>query len=329
MDQRFLYYLYTQPTVPDMIASYSRELLRSPNPLDQLKAKRLLQYWALLTDKVFFEERMKNFFTAFYKEAGNQFSNVTFEIFGRVKGLISSMNKMEEIEETTINKLKSEFINQSKEANPSEKDLEKFLLDYNFKQNPFDKIRDFFAFRIILEDEGHGDMLEEMYDFANFTMQFFEQNQFELLPATPLRQTGKLNVQSDLIFIPKKSLILPEYKKKVKDYAASPKSDGYQSVQFVITDLFTQRKFECQIRTRSMDIIARTLADHNAHKANRYGKQQKEVAELVDYSKVKVKGFRYFEYVENGEEKVFISDHAGITEPIPVTMADHHFNPVF
>lgn len=321
MDQRFLKYLYTQSTVPDMIKGYSTELLMSDSPLDQLKARRLLQYWSLLSDSFFFENRMKPFFSDFYTEADKKFPNVSFEVFGRVKGLISSLNKIDEVEDSTIAQLQEEFAEQK-----SVDSFEGFLASYKFKDNPFDRVRDFFAFRIIIEDEGHGDMLTELYEFANFVLKYFESNQFEILPATPLRQTGKLTAKSDLVFVPKKSLILPEYQKRVKDYAATPKVFGYQSVQFVIYDLFTQCRFECQIRTRSMDIIARTIAPHDEHKANRYGKQQQEIKALVDYSRVKVKGFRYFEYTVDGEKKVFISDHAGITEPIPVTVADHHYS---
>ena len=323
LDKRFLPYLYSEHSVPDMIKRYSTELLGSNNPLDQLKAKRLLQYWSLLSDSFFFEQRMKPFFSDFYKEADKQFPNVSFEVFGRVKGLISSLNKIDEVEESTIAQLQAEFAEQK-----STGDFQDFLANYKFKENPFDRVRDFFAFRIIIEDEGHGDMLDEMYEFANFVLEYFEKNQFEILPATPLRQIGKLTAKSDLVFVPRKSLILSKYKKKVKDYAATPKVFGYQSVQFVIHDLFVQCKFECQIRTRSMDIIARTIAPHDEHKALRYGKQQKEVEELVDYSKVNVKGFRYFEYTVDGEKKVFINDLAGITEPIPVTVASHKYSSI-
>jgi len=304
-----------------MIRGYSTELLKTGNSLEQLKAKRLLQYWSLLSDNFFFEQRMKPFFSVFYPEADKNFPNISFEVFGRVKGLISSLNKLEEVEASVIQQLQIEFAEQSFYTT-----FEDFLENYRFKENPFDRVRDFFAFRVIIEDEGHGDMLEEMYEFSNFVLKYFSNNQFEILNASPLRETGKMTAKSNLIFIPKKSLILPEYKKKVKDYAANPKTFGYQSVQFVIYDLLTQCRFECQVRTRSMDIIARTISPHDKHKAKRYGKQQQEAISLIDYSKVNVKGFRYFEYEVDGEKKVFISDHAGITEPIPVTVANHHYS---
>ncbi|MBR1540621.1 MAG: hypothetical protein IJ629_05645 [Clostridia bacterium] len=352
MDKYFYHYLYTEKNVPDMLDGYCAPMLRSFNPLIRMKARRLLNYWALLTDKAFFDKRIQQVFFKLYKEIDNNFPDLTYELSGRIKGLISTLNKVEEIEDAVMNDIRAEFIesclNELKPKTDAEKEqcvqtltialeaeghnstkekFAEFFEHYHFEENPFNRIRDFFAFRIVLEDRGTGDLIDELYKIANLTIEFFNSNTFEVCKSYPLIQTGELVFNSPIIHIPPKSGIKPEYKNLVKDYVICPKKDGYQSIHFVVYDPYTERYFEVQIRTRSMDMISETLANHDIYKKSKYGKRLKEVEEKIDYSQINVKGFRYFQYADpiTGEKKEYISDRAGITQAIPIKLEFEHF----
>ena len=352
MDKDFYQYLYSSKNVQDMISDYCAPLLRSSNPITRMKAKRLLNYRALLKDKAFFDERIQQVFSKLYKEIDKNFPEITYELAGRIKGLVSTLNKVEEIEDSIMYNITVEFIEQyinqkspfsdeeanlyrkmlwqslnEEENNDVKKDFLNFVNAYNLSENPFLRIRDFFAFRIILEDKGNGDLLNELYQIANLVIEFFNNNTFEVVESYPVIQTGKLEVESPLIHIPEKSGINPEYQSLVKDYVICPKKDGYQSIHFVVYDPYTERYFEVQIRTRSMDLIAETLANHDIYKKSKYGSKLQEIEEKIDYSKIKVKGFRFYQYSNpiTGELKEIISDRAGITEAIPIKLEFEHF----
>jgi hypothetical protein len=338
-----------------MLDAYCAPMLKAENPLLRMKAKRLLNYWALLTDKTFFNKRIQTAFFQLYKEIDDHFPELTFELSGRIKGLISTLNKVEEIETRVMQEIKDEFIDEfideesrKQELTNGEKDVfrqsiiaklsakkyneikgrfAEYFLNYNFKNNPFNRMKDFFAFRIILEDDGNGDKIKELYQVVNLAIEFFNNNTFEVCPSCPVIQTGPLLVNSPIIYIPTHSGIKEQYAKLVKDYVIRPKKDGYQSVHFAVFDPYTERFFEVQVRTRSMDIISSTISNHDTYKKIRYGKIQQEVEETIDYSRIHVKGFRYFKYTDpiTCEEKEFISDRAGITEAIPIKLEFEHF----
>lgn len=352
MDKKFFHYLYTKNTVPDILDGYCAPMLKAANPLLRMKAKRLLKYWGLLTDKAFFDKRIQKVFYKLYKEIDGSFPELTYELSGRIKALISALNKMDEIEEEVMNTIRLEFINHnfiiekmteeekerymavlleelnSERHNQTKAEFSDFFMGYDFNgKNPFSRIRDFFAFRIILEDDGKGDLIGELYEITNLMIEFFNKNTFEVKHSYPLRQTGKLDIDSHLIYIPEKSGLKEEYKNLVKDYVICPKKDGYQSIHFIVFDPYTERHFEVQVRTRSMDIIADTLANHDFYKMKRYGKQQQSVEEQIDFSRIHVKGFRYFKYTNpvDGSEKEYISDRAGIIRSIPIKLEFEHF----
>jgi len=352
MDKDFYHFLYTKKSVPDMIDGYCAPMLTDKNPLTRLKARRLLKYWAVLMDKAFFDKRIQNVFFKLYQEIDKNFPELTYELSGRIKGLISTLNKMEEIEDAVMYDIRGEFADsclqgmsfpspaeakqyresifkalRKEEPNEIQERFNDFLSNYTFAENPFNRIRDFFAFRIILEDNGNGDYIEELYLMANLMIEFFNHNTFEVVKSYPLIQTGNLEADSPLIHLPAKSGLNPAYQSLVKDYVICPKKDGYQSIHFVVYDPYTERFFEVQIRTRSMDIIADTLANHDIYKENKYGQWQKEVHDNIDYSQIHVKGFRYYRYADplTGEMKEYISDRAGITQAIPIKLEFEHF----
>lgn len=352
MDKDFYHFLYTKKSVPDMIDGYCAPMLTSQNPLKRLKARRLLKYWGLLMDKAFFDKRLQTVFFKLYQEIDKNFPKLTYELSGRIKALISTLNKIEELEDAVMYDIRNEFVEaclrempsqspaiteearqsilktlNSEKPNEFQERFEKFLFSYEFAENPFNRVRDFFAFRIILEDKGEGDFIEELYLIANLMIEFFNSNTFEVVKSYPVIQTGDLEANSPIIHIPTKSGLNPAYQSLVKDYVICPKKDGYQSLHFVVYDPYTERFFEVQIRTRSMDIIAETLANHDIYKENKYGQWQKEVRDNIDYSKIDVRGFRYYQYADplTGKPKEFISDRAGITQAIPIKLEFEHF----
>ena len=352
MDKNFYHSLYSNETVPDIIESYCDCLLKSDNPIVRLKAERLSNYWGLLTDKAFFEKRIPKIFYKMKKEVFGLYPNLTYELIGRIKDLISTFNKASVIEENAINSIKYEFAyNLLKEKNLSDEKLEKaimemikelnskthsplkesfskFITEYKPEKNPFDRMRDFFAFRVIIEDAEGENLIDELYKVTNTLMDFFNyKTSFVIVRSHPLVQTGELQIDKNLIQIPPTSKIKEIYKDYVKDYVFSPKIDGYQSIHFLVHDPYTERYIEIQLRTRSMDIIAETLANHYKYKKSKYGKQISEIGEKIQYEKIKVKGFRYFKFTdpETGKTAEYISDKAGITKPIPVRLEYDNF----
>lgn len=355
MDKNFCYYLYTQKNVPDVLDKWCAPMLSDASALTRLKAKRLLKYWGLLTDKAFFDKRIQFVFNGLYDELNKNFPDLIYEFSGRIKGLLSTVNKLDEIEDYTISKLKNEFINNKFKAtngtildqeaffeecnkqlsdsgnNELKNEFQSFLMNYRFESNPFDRVRDFFAFRLVIEDSGEEFYINTLYKVANFIIDFFKKSTFEVIESSPLIQTGPLSVNSELLFVPKETGLNKEYIPLCKDYVLHPKKDGYQSIHFVVYDPYSDRYFEVQLRTRSMDIIAETLANHEYYKNERYSKQKDETAEMLDLSQIHMKGFRYFKYTDphTGEEKVYISDRAGITQAIPIRLEFEHFLTMF
>lgn len=332
MDAKFIWCLYHSKSVPEALDMYCRPMLNDTNVLKRLKAKRLLKYWGILTDYAFFDTRIATLFKELDEELKKEFPDLSYELLGRIKALISAMNKLDEIEETITEELKEKFIKNlattdSKviEEMVNSKEFEDFINAQHFEaegKDPFSRVKDFFAFRIIIEDSDDSDHNQEAFDVANFLIKFLNNNSFQVVRSVPLLNTGQLRVSSPLIRVPEETGLKPENVNLCKDYITYPKSDGYQSLHLIVYDPYTDRYFEIQIRTRSMDIISETLANHDTYKQERYGKQRNATAESLDYSKITIDGFRYFKYKvpATGEEKEYISDKAGVIKSIPLKL---------
>lgn len=348
MESNFFHLLYTESNVPDLLDKYCAPLLYSSNPLTREKAKRLLKYWGLLTDTAFINKRMLTLFTELEKALEREFPDVSYELSARIKALLSALNKLNEIEEHTLKEFMATFIRKKffgtklnctedskfiqdkineincTEDAPLKKEFLKFLRRQNVKKNnPFNRVKDFFAVRIILEDDCTITGVDALYKMTNFILDFIVENStFELVPSDPLIQIGTVSTESPLIVVPEKSGLKEKYVKFCKDYVFKPKKDGYQSIHFVIYDPYTDRYCEIQIRTRSMHIISETLANHDQYKKIRYGDQQAAMGEVLDLSKINMMGFRYFKYQDpyTGKEKEYISDTAGVIKSIPIRL---------
>jgi hypothetical protein len=155
-------------------------------------------------------------------------------------------------------------------------------------EDPLKRLKDFMAFRIILLDKNPKELVPMLYEIADVIIEFFKIKGFEAVVAENPKGTGKFNNKlHQNVYVPKASMISEKNKDFVKDYVASPKENGYQSLHIVFYDPITKRSFEVQIRTFSMHVSAETGdADHMSYKENNYG-----TMEDIDYSKINIRGF--------------------------------------
>lgn len=331
MDEKFIKCLYQSKSVPEALDMYCRPMLNDSNVLKRLKVQCLLQYWAILMDYTFFETRIYKLFRDSNQEIKKVFPDISYELLGRLKSLISTINKVDEIYDRTFEEFQKKFMEKIKVLDSQiyegiigiDKEFEKFLNEQNLeKSNPFNRIKDFFAFRIVISDSDGEDHNQEAYDIANFLIDFLRDNSFQVVESASLLNTGELKVKSPLIKVPKKTGLKLKNVKFCKDYIFHPKSDGYQGLHIVVYDPYTARFFEIQIRTESMDIIAETFAAHSTYKEEKYGEQRQATAKSLDYSKITIDDFRYLKYQDpvTGEEKEYIRDRAGVIEPIPLKL---------
>lgn len=184
---------------------------------------------------------------------------------------------------------------------------------YMINGKPLDKVYDLLGFRVILQT-GKKDTIESInlcYELANELIEFFAFNRHcTFMEAEPIK---KHPIKSKDIIIPAKSGILDGFENNVKDYIYSPKSEEYQSLHLVI-QMLNGFKFEVQIRTFAMDLIAEHgKANHDGHKKRKYvdGQDLSYMEDIlsIDYSKVNIPGFAV---AQDGS----IHDLVGLTKSI-------------
>lgn len=151
---------------------------------------------------------------------------------------------------------------------------------------------------------------------------------FELVEADQCYDTGK--TKSDIV-IPNKSGILDCFKYGVKDYAYTPKENGYQSVHFVLhidstSAIFPGLYIEFQVRTSTMHAIAEDKnsdAFHKNHKDDSSlvpvdDKEEKvsldDIIKFDDWSKINLIG--YDNHLVGDNKNRFEDDSVGIRHAI-------------
>lgn len=331
MEETLFQKLYENKQVTDALQAYCEPMLKSSNPIEREIASQLAKYWGLLSNKAFIHKRILPLFATIINELLSRYPELSIDASARIKSLISTFNKLNELKDKSIAELQESFLKENfpEECNldllkepATKKEFEKYL---NSQEIQFKRIKDLFAMRFIIEDVPNSDGsakvegIATLYEVTNFILDFIQKSPFKLLESDKLLDTaGTVSFNSKLIVVPECSGLKPEYQKYCKDYIVHPKADGYQSVHFVILDPFTGYMAEIQIRTRSMEMIANTVANHDHYKRERYGKQQSRTESVLDLSKISIDGFRYMEYKDSitSENKEFISDKAGIIEPI-------------
>lgn len=297
MYRDFIPYLYSEHSVPEIIKSYATPLLISQNPLERHRATCLLNYLSTISDREFLLQ-LQELFNKLNIEIRRRYPQVPFSFSGRIKSLFSVIYKLEKLENAAIESGKSWEI-----------------------ENPFARIHDFFAFRLILEDVTPAELIVELYKIANFLIDYFVESGFELFQCDPLIGTGTISQNDPRIYVPKESFLKSIYVPYVKDYVVNPKKEGYQSLHIVFREPFSQRLFEVQIRTRSMELIADTVAAHSQYKEQEYGKPLNIESE-IEFSKIHIRGFRVIQYMkeENGVMTIItkIHDQTGLKNPIDI-----------
>lgn len=345
MENYFFQLLYEKKHVTDALQEYCEPMLKSSNPIEREIASQLAKYWGLLTNKVFIHKRILPLFATIIDKLLTRYPELSIDASARIKALISAFNKLNELKDASIKELQKSFLKKkfpdeckspqalSKKValidgfdEPKTK-LQKEFKEFLYSQKEikdFKRVKDFFAMRFIIEDvpadDGSATIegVNTLYEVTNFILDFIQKSPFKLLESDKLIETGKISFNSNLIVVPECSGLKPEYQKYCKDYVAHPKSDGYQSIHFVIVDPFTGYMAEIQIRTRSMEMVANTFANHEHYKNSRYEKWQNKTQSELDLSRITIEGFRYMRYPDptTGEFKDYISDKAGIIEPI-------------
>lgn len=155
------------------------------------------------------------------------------------------------------------------------------------------KINDLLGFRIVLKTDcpDSEETIKQCYSVLNETISFFALKMGCMLIEAEPRSGNEISKEEAKelgIVIPTKNLILDGFENNVKDYVAHPKTNGYQSLHFLVstpTDLI----FEVQVRSTHMDILAEYgSGEHDKYKASKY-----ESTDLgdIDFSQINMPGF--------------------------------------
>lgn len=168
-----------------------------------------------------------------------------------------------------------------------------------------EEIRDFLGIRVVIMS-GLVDTPESIkicYEVMNEILTYLVVEKDNTLATLSVDQTER---SFEGIYIPEKSMIMPEYSTNVKDYVRWIKDTKYQSLHAAPTNS-DKRTIEIQVRTEAMDIRAEfdKLTNHENHDKIRY-----EGIEIpVVLSRVHIKGFYY-----NADGKIY--DKIGLVESI-------------
>lgn len=185
--------------------------------------------------------------------------------------------------------------------------------------DPF-SINDELGVRVIVGSNPHDNeaSIKEVYDLANNVISFFVLKKgYVLVMPSPQNSLGFDPDKFPQLFVPKESLILPEYQLYVKDYFAQPKKRGYQALHIVLMNP-QGLTVEIQVRSFASHYHAEFVATHQMHKDERYTNHpdltdaEKEKLEVVNvhYDPEKVKLGSY--YSKDGNTL----DFTGLSEPI-------------
>lgn len=129
-------------------------------------------------------------------------------------------------------------------------------LDKNYPD--LDRVRDEFAFRIIISDKvvGPETGVKFCYIATKFLIDFFLDKRFIIVQISVKQDDDIPESILENLYIPKIVEIPEAYFPFFKDYMSQPKANGYQGVHVLVRDSKTGRYFEFQIRTSSMHKLA-------------------------------------------------------------------------
>ena len=279
-------YLYSEKFIPDVISRYVEEL-SSGNLSDIMHANKLRVYRKMIFDDNYLQETQKFF----------------DKCFALVKDKYSILRSDGQTIGCSIDGRRKGLIQSE----------EKIRL-YQKKGLSLNLIRDFFAFRFVLYGN-FANLQEYCYKVTEDVIDLAIREGFTICEALPL--VGSVPTESA-------QNIYPEFKYSpyTKDYIRFPKENGYQSLHFVLVDLYG-RHLEIQVRTDSMHLLAEKNArqSHSTYKDNRY---QLRLIDAIDRERISIVGYKCLpkrvQIIEFLEDKIDSEDLAQISH----LMADNH-----
>lgn len=237
----------------------------------------------------------------YYEDELAKYGNVIFDLYANKLGqfrMMAQPKKLRELEREfheLKNKLK--VICKDHNINIVLSRRQKDFLGLNAKIRrslrrniSLERVQDFLGFRLIILS-GEKDTLESVklcYELLEKIISYFVTERNCLLTeAEPVVDTGFVPSENPEIVVPEHSLVIPAFRENVKDYIATPKKKGYQSLHCVLkkADGFM---FELQVRTLAMDICAEYgKAAHWKYKEEEYEGEGIE----IDLTKIHLPGF--------------------------------------
>lgn len=282
----FIPYLYSGSDIQDIIRELSTALSLSGDAEKRARAEKLDLYSDLITDMGYLRT-IRDWMNEFYDLVDRRYPELLFSLEGRRKALVSFYKKMLFLQEKNLSK------------DPKKREAK-----------PLDRLKDLFAFRIILFDQEPDEMINLLYQVADLIIDFFVMKGFEAISASEAKGTGNFNpVEHPEVVVPEKSMISEKNRNFVKDYVIEPKDNGYQSLHIVFYDKMTRHYFEIQLRTFSMHVHAESSdeANHELYKNSTYGT---DAEEKIEYSRIHIRGFAA---TKNG-----YIDNAGLLDSLPI-----------
>ncbi len=233
-------YLYEGDTVLKILYRYTNDLkaeaMKKHNPIDMVHCNFLLQLSTLLEHNDFLDDQAERM-TEFYRYLEDKYPNLAFTQRGRIKSLIRSEEK--------FNGYVTSFIYHYYHDNghfPSTAEIREHLSCF----------RDLIAYRIVIsvprchlnsEEEREEVERKYLYEIANALPDFLEARGF-----TPeLAERGVAGEDS---------LLTEHVRPFYRDFVATSRDFGYQSLHITFFDNSARCFVEVQLRTKTMDDYA-------------------------------------------------------------------------
>ncbi len=252
-------YLYCGDTVLKILHSYSRDLkesaVRSHNQVDLEHVNYLLKITELLEHNDFLTSQSQRL-REFYKYMADQYPFLAFTYKGRIKSLFRAEEKFN----GNVVTFTQDYY-RKKGTLPPMPILLAYLQSYH----------DLIAYRIVLDmprchlkagEDQEEVNLRYLYEIAEILPSFLEERGF-----SPALSRMAEEAQSS-------SRLSDNVRFFYKDYIASPKPDGYQSLHINLYDNIARCSIEVQLRTKKMDDHAEIGAANHEYYEEQQGDER-------------------------------------------------------
>ncbi len=251
---KFLEFLYNSPNLKTALENYAENLRNDENNILNLShANKIDEYINIVFNRDL-SRFCKEEFSFLSDAIDEEYPDIFFQFTGRRKSTLSFESKIQKL----LKECKS-----------------------------LDLLRDILAFRILILTNDPQKSTKQCYDVANLVIKFFTKRGFTICDADPIKDTTSFDNSKHNIYVPESSGIDLNFTKSVKDYVATPKENGYQSIHLVFRTP-TGDCFELQIRSISMHEHAEHgYAEHKKYKMIKY-----DSFPDFDPTKIKMDGFK-------------------------------------